>query len=481
MVLPVAGLTTPRQPIILENIGQSQRSLVDPNITNTPDTVIGQTNTVFSLQLARAFELLQAIYDSRNINAASGKALDDLVSILNIIRQGTFPTRGEQYFTASRNNTVIPTNSEVRSIVTNQRYFLPAPLTITASNCRESVMSVLVVNNFNYSVTVEGTQHPYPSGANATAAEIVQGLSDHINANNNGNYTSEVVGNTLRVFTENRTELTVILSQNMTFSEVTSAANVEAVTGGAIVQAANSVATIVTPVGNWIRTTNPDQYSTGRDTETDQELRDRVRLQLTATGLATPDAIISRIRNIAGVSFTSVTERFLSEGTDPVTNQPAGSIFVVIAGGDDNEVGQALWDAHGAGVQTFGAITVPVSDANGDIRSVSFSRPLVVPSDGLGLYVRTTYTIFQEEVWPGDVLGQLAIRQAIVDFGNTLGIGNDVIGKRFFGRIYESVQGIEDLNVQVSSDGVSFVDVLDIGDNQVPQFFLNDRITAAEI
>ena len=125
MVLPVEGLTTPRQPTILQNIGQSQRSLVNANITNEPDTVIGQTNTVFSLQLARAFELLQAIYDSRNINAASGKALDDLVSILNIIRQGTFPTRGEQYFTANRNNTTIPANSEVRSIVTNQRYFTP--------------------------------------------------------------------------------------------------------------------------------------------------------------------------------------------------------------------------------------------------------------------------------------------------------------------------------------------------------------------
>ena len=54
---------------------------------------------------------------------------------------------------------------------------------------------------------------------------------------------------------------------------------------------------------------------------------------------------------------------------------PPHSIELVVYGGLDEEIAKAIHRRKGAGIQTYGNVTVPVVDAAGNIKNISFSRP----------------------------------------------------------------------------------------------------------
>ena len=48
------------------------------------------------------------------------------------------------------------------------------------------------------------------------------------------------------------------------------------------------------------------------------------------------------------------------------------------------------------------------------------------------------------------------IVDAVLNYGNTLTVGNDVILQRFMGAIYQNVPGIGYITVTASTDGVTY-------------------------
>lgn len=58
--------------------------------------------------------------------------------------------------------------------------------------------------------------------------------------------------------------------------------------------------------------------------------------------------------------------------------RPGKSFEIVVNGGDDVAIAQAILDAKPAGIQTYGSVTKQVFDADGNAYNISFSRPTEV-------------------------------------------------------------------------------------------------------
>ena len=109
---------------------------------------------------------------------------------------------------------------------------------------------------------------------------------------------------------------------------------------------------------------------------------------------------------------------------------------------DNNaEIGQVIWKDKPAGIETFGNSNVTITDTTGTQRVVYYSRPA-----GQFIAVRVTYTLYNEESFPAE--GNQLIQDAVVAYGNSISVGEDVIPKRFYGSIYTAVEGIDDLTVE---------------------------------
>ena len=137
-----------------------------------------------------------------------------------------------------------------------------------------------------------------------------------------------------------------------------------------------------------------------------------------------------------------------TDSTD-AEGRPPHSIEAVVNGGETDEIGLAIWQKKAAGIDTFGSQSVSVNDSQGFPHTINFNRPLVVP-----VYLRITVTEYPEEALPPNA--QTMITEAVIDYGNSLTIGNDVILQRFMGAIYSAVSGIGYITVTASTNGSTY-------------------------
>jgi uncharacterized phage protein gp47/JayE len=218
--------------------------------------------------------------------------------------------------------------------------------------------------------------------------------------------------------------------------------DLEAVNDGPLNAPVGTLTVIDTPISGLDRTTNPTQTILGRNRETDAELRQRRDLTLTVAGSATVNAIRSRMLAIPGVTSAGVFEN-----TTLVTDgdgRPGKSYEVVVAGGDTQTIGDVIWDSKPAGIETFGSELVNVEDNAGNPQVVNFSRPTLVP-----IFVSVDLTV--GSTFPGANF----VEAAIFDFGQGLGLGQDIIVFPRFMCVFSGIPGIENVRVRIDTSAVS--------------------------
>lgn len=332
MALTIDGLTVPTfQEVISEIITQEQTN-VSPSINVSDDTALGQLNQIFAAQIATTNQLLQDIYDQRNIFAAEGKALDDNVSWLGVFRQGAAATSGEAYFTGI-DGTVISGGSLVQNDSTKEAYTLDLAVSIDKAACREIIIKLVTpsapLDNTNYDVTIQGRLYQGIVVTSATNDLIIADLQSKINAAfiaDTLNYDAVVIPgvgetDTLKVFVippsvdhPVPTDISVSLDIKLQPEEVTSAGNITGVNTGSLAAPANTVTNILSPTSGWTDVNNPIQLVIGRAIETDNELRNRAVAFKAAGGTATLDSITATLLAVSGVATVSINERLVSSG-----------------------------------------------------------------------------------------------------------------------------------------------------------------------
>lgn len=227
---------------------------------------------------------------------------------------------------------------------------------------------------------------------------------------------------------------------------------------------------IVTPVAGLDSVTNDVDAVLGRDVESDAELRIRRNQELQKAGAGNLEAIRSRLKEVENVNEAIVFENATS--TVDVDGRPPKSIQAYVDGGLDQAVGDRLWEVRPAGIETVGETEVQVEDSQGITQTVKFSRPVQKE-------VYVVLDIETNDEFPAD--GEDQIKAAILAFGATLGIGEDVlVYPRLLPSFADAISGLVDIAIKVGFTDTPTEDSnLGIAANEIAKFD-SDRITVNE-
>lgn len=470
MSLTSSGWVARRFPQIFSELQTQLRNNIDPNLDVSASSVAGQLTAIFGAAIASLEDLAQAVYDSGNKDKAEGKNLDDLAALIGISRIGASQATGAVTLTGSVGITV-PRNTIFSDANTKDRYLLLVDVDLIPSDCVFTDLTpTKVLPSTAYALNVNGITYTYTSSSSPSVASIIQGIEGVLAASAD---TSFVVRNRDNVAIEiessdySQYPLQVLPSTLFGFISVKAVGEIASVEEGLPSVQTGAIRIIDTPVLGLTAAYNNNPTQPGRVSETDEELRERMGQSVQIAGKATVPAIEAALKNISGVSFAKVFEN-ISIFSD-VSGRPPKSFEAVVQGGLDSAIGNTIFDTKPAGIESYGNTAVIVEDLSGNMQAVKFSRPVVQY-----IHMQVTYSLYDEEVFPST--GVEAIKNAIVNKGTTLGVGEDVIGKRFYGDIYSAVAGIEDLNILVgvtsSPDDLpsSYAAVAPIGETQISDF-----------
>ena len=436
MSLTETGFDRPRLLEIKSEYDALFASVLGPVNTNA-DSVVGQIIGIFSAALDDAYEVLQHTYDSMYPHSAEGTSLDGAVSFVGLERLAAAPTTVIAMCYGAE-STLIPAGAIARS-ADNRQYASDADTVISRSAAGDVVITPTTVARLaTYQVIAGGVSVVYTSDADATAAEICSGLAALFDAND---FTATASDGTLRLRSaDGYSAFTLTVDSKMEITTLGTPVSFTAVELGAYALPIGALNTLDTTVYGWDAIGNLIEGATGRFVESDEELRVRHAASVRATGAATVKAIRARmLAEVQSIAYCAVYENRTNVIDE--YNMPPHSVEVVVSGGTDKDVASKLYEVKPAGIETYGNTDIVVYDDNGDGQIVNFSRS----TDKLAWIRVSVNTLNAEEVLTVKVVQ--AIKDAVLLYGQSLGVGNDIITQRFYGPIYAATSGIGSITV----------------------------------
>jgi uncharacterized phage protein gp47/JayE len=447
------GLTIKRLPEILDSLNSEAtalfQDLVPPGdkVDTTPGSILGRLIGLQSAPLTELWEQLQEVWMAYDPNSASGIALDNQVFLGGLQRFTASPTQA-YVFLSGDYNTTIPQGSTVKSSFTGVQFTTDIAVTLNNTNVSSFTVAITTVSNAStYSVQIsDGIRtitSSYTSDSSATLIEILNGLKAQIDANASSLVTTATIDNTfLTVTTLNSfSPLTVVLTGSLSTVKSTKYCLCTATETGPLDQGPNTIDTIATPILGWDGVVNYTSATTGRNAETDEELRLRFKNAKYIRGGNIGDALYSDLKDIVGVEEVII----LSNETDTTDGNgiPAHSFMALISGGTATDIGAAIWKNKPVGIRTYGSSSTTITDAAGNSKTIYFQRPTP-----LVYYV--TINISTDADFPPDGVDQ--IKAALVNFNkDTMSIGSDVI----FSRLYSPINSVAGHQVNSLHAGTS--------------------------
>ncbi|MEE9382837.1 MAG: baseplate J/gp47 family protein [Nannocystaceae bacterium] len=169
---------------------------------------------------------------------------------------------------------------------------------------------------------------------------------------------------------------------------------------------AATLTVITTPVSGWTSVNNAaGATQIGSLEESDGDLRRRREVSTELGAVNTETAIQAAVFAVDGVLDVAVAVNE-TESVDAL-GLPPKTFRVVVEGGTDDDIAQAIWDNHAAGIGTSGAESGNAIDSNGTTKVMNFARPVVVD-----IFIEIVIATGPSFPSGGDEL----IKQAIVDF-----------------------------------------------------------------
>jgi uncharacterized phage protein gp47/JayE len=408
-------------------------------VNTAPDAVVGQIIGIFSAALDDAYEVLQSTYDAMYPRSATGTSLDGAVSFVGLTR---IPASASTVvgLCGGTEGTLIPAGALARMGASTQ-FAAAKDVVIGRANAGRAVIEVsTVADGADYQIIAGGYSHTYHSGTGATGESIVAGLfalfdTDLFSATADGTRLILTSADKISAFT-------LTCGSKLTISELASPVTFVCAALGAVAVPAGALTKIDTSLDGWSSLTNPVAGETGRDVETDEELRQRHASSKRVTGAATVAAISARLLDaVAGVDYVRIYENRTASIVD---GMPAHSFETIVSGGADSAVGAKLWEVKPAGIETHGQTAVTVTDENGDAHPVKFSRPSIKYA-----WLRVTVSSYNpEETPPADLAA--VIKSAILAQGATMQIGDDLVVQKFIGPIYSAASGLGAITIDAA-------------------------------
>lgn len=212
--------------------------------------------------------------------------------------------------------------------------------------------------------------------------------------------------------------------------------------------------TIINPedsIDGFYAVTNPSAATGGGDPETDDELRQRVLANRLNTPNSTPNGIQTAIKNLSGVTDVRLINNN-TMSTDSYGN-PAKSVHLYVIGGADADIIQTYFDYLPPQSNTIGSVMGTATDIGGRQYIVAFDRAETVP-----VFIKVDIHIDDTKFDTDN--GPASIKTNIVNYFDTLGMGDKVLYSKLFAPAYSPV-GVTDvaLTLGTSLDKLTEADV----------------------
>lgn len=244
-----------------------------------------------------------------------------------------------------------------------------------------------------------------------------------------------------------------------------------ALTKGPINPQNNTVIVIKTPTYGWTNVTNTGVVVVGAEPQTDEELHLEQQRATSNTAYRQIDAIYAGLLNVSGVEFARVYQN--TGLTTDSRGIDAKSVAAVVVGGTNEDIANSIAKKSANINSFFGSTEVDITDNQGQVNKIKFSRPAEIEID-----VQINITITNSSLFPAskeDAINQIKqniLTYAQYDLQATEGFapGVDVIRTRLYTPVNE-VPGfkINSLKIGKHSQGLSEADI-DIAWNEVAIF-----------
>ena len=472
------GFVRKRLPEILSDERQRAVSLfqdlVEPGdvVDTSSSSALGRLIAIVSANNAELWETAEEVYQAFDPNSSTGIALDNLVALSGIFRsEGRASTA--TCVVGGDTGTIIPEGSAVRSIVGGS--ILSSSTQVTLNNIRVVGLDVQVINvlpetqyTIQYSTNSFVIVANYTSGTSPTASEILNGIAESLNINEEMEAVVEddvLVINKTNIFVSSDFTLDSNLVSVKSRKTVTFVADEI----GSNAYPRNTITNIVTPVLGWDSVNNPFDAVSGNGVETDTELRSRFQQSKGLRAVNTLDSLYAGLYSIDEV----VQVRVYETPTDVYNADydiPGHSFRPIVMGGDIQDIGREIWTRSPFGILSVGNTTVSVADSQGISHTVSFDRPVE-------RRVTISMELTIDDNFPAD--GAEQIRVALVNyFSENVGIGDKIRMSRLYTPI-NSVRGhyVEDLVVKLDGweDTENLgIEAAEIAFNEIPSLSSED-------
>ena len=434
-----AGFVIKPLAVILEEEKEAFRSAFGDDIDLSGESVAGAYVGNQAAKLAALWEQLEGLWNAGDKDSASGMFLDRLASFVNVQRE----KKKKSQVTAclwGDEGTAVPKGTLAKLSTTKDVFSLTKTVEISKTNLLG--MQVKASDEADLSITIGTTTVPVAFEEGDTKQDLRDSLAEQI---------AEIFGETLFVENVGDDGLLILSIDGLTaFSaDVSGALEVVSLGSPALFAAKNAgriyvpsgtLNSMVSNISGVSSVTNYATGVTGRNAESDTELRVGMNTrQRQAT--CTEPAIENAISKLTGVTYARV---YSNRKEYEVEGRPPKCYEAVVVGGDEQSIAETIFANGPGGIQAYGNTTLTVKDSQGYDWDVGFSRPV-----SRNIWIKIVLSLYDEEEFPSG--GVAAVKNKIIEWGSeNLGVAVDLIFQRLAIPVY-SVPGIASADIKVAA------------------------------
>lgn len=448
------GFVAPQLTDIQDEIEQVLQSQFGADINLVPESFFGQIVGIFSERESLVWQAMQDVYGSQNPDTAFGASLDNVGSLRGIPRMQPIASTIQNVRLFGSAGTPVPTTTNFSVTGSPTSLFAPqVPVVLVAGqSCVQTLTFSAVAASGTWQVALGGTetilvnwndsigtiQTKIQALANASGCVVTQLSSTVIQVQFTGAGTGGFMVQPQFTVTEDAlldgSSNPITITPDIMVPGIDQASiTVVAVSTGPTVANAGTLNVISTPTPGLTGVLSTQDAVIGSNVESDNAYRLRMSQELQIAGAGTLEAIRARLLQVAGVSTVIVFENV--DDIDDIDGRPPHCFEAVVNGGDEATIAETIWLTKPAGIETYGNTATTIVDSQGQTQPINFSRPTAVP-----VYIIANITV--DETYPSD--GDATVKTLLVEYGNSLGIGQELIVTPKLISQIAGVQGIQD-------------------------------------
>lgn len=420
-----------------------------PSLSMEPDSFEGHVIDNVADKIYKLEQKLQALYNLTP-STAIGRALDSFAILKGLTRIQETPSIASITFVGTE-NTVIPESMTIRDIRQSFDY-KPVSSGIIDTLCTENKFQVIfnrIPTAGTWSIEIDGVTETYNfDEASPTHSKCSSVTGDYIDGfvfEMSANYGDDLTVESSSVF--NSIATLIILELDNLYKTTVTCANTE---NGAYTSNSLTISEIKTPVTGLEYAYNSSVAIEGTFEETDADFYDRFNEVSGANGNSI-EGIKNRLIQIIndGERFDLIKKVIIKEHFGAGLAGAPNPLEIFVSGGDTK--GQTIAEVLrlqlvSAGIELLGDEDYTVLDSDSFPHNSKFSRV-----EEILVYLNLELEVNDD--YPGDAV----IKDAIVQWGNKLDVGQDVIRIPGVVNALCKIPGITNIPlIELSTDGMTF-------------------------